>query len=174
MKRTITLLLLSIFMFSAASAQCTFKNTAFKGGEFLSYNLYYNWKFVWVKAGSASMYTVQSNYKGKPAYRASLILASTVPPSTMIVSGYSTVSVQLRVRLVILTLSKRQYSELFNCPVKRTVISCENAIVPIANNKNSKPIFLIHFVFLRPPVPNRQILHKRSVALIYNFSLLRS
>ena len=72
MKRKITLLLLSIFMFSAASAQCTFKNTAFKGGEFLSYNLYYNWKFVWVKAGTASMYTVQSNYKGKPAYRASL------------------------------------------------------------------------------------------------------
>jgi hypothetical protein len=56
----------------AASAQCTFKNTAFKGGEFLSYNLYYNWKFVWVKAGSASMYTVQSTYKGKQAYRASL------------------------------------------------------------------------------------------------------
>ena len=46
MKRKIALLLLSIFMFSAASAQCTFKNTAFKGGEFLSYNLYYNWKFV--------------------------------------------------------------------------------------------------------------------------------
>ena len=39
MKRKIALLLLSIFMFSAASAQCTFKNTAFKGGEFLSYNL---------------------------------------------------------------------------------------------------------------------------------------
>ena len=72
MKRIITLLLLSICMFSAASAQCTFKNTAFKAGEFLSYNLYYNWKFVWVKAGTASMYTVQSNYKGKPAYRASL------------------------------------------------------------------------------------------------------
>ena len=25
-----------------ASAQCTFRNTAFKSGEFLSYNLYYN------------------------------------------------------------------------------------------------------------------------------------
>lgn len=56
----------------AASAQCSFRNTAFKGGEFLSYNLYYNWKFVWVKAGTASMYTVESTYKGTPAYRASL------------------------------------------------------------------------------------------------------
>ena len=56
----------------AASAQCSFRNTAFKSGEFLSYNLYYNWKFVWVKAGTASMYTVGSTYKGKPAYRSSL------------------------------------------------------------------------------------------------------
>ena len=43
----------------SATAQCTFNNTAFKSGEFLSYNLYYNWKFVWVKAGSASMSTVR-------------------------------------------------------------------------------------------------------------------
>ena len=56
----------------SATAQCTFNNTAFKSGEFLSYNLYYNWKFVWVKAGSASMSTVLSRYGGKPAYRASL------------------------------------------------------------------------------------------------------
>ena len=68
----IVTLMLFVLGTMGASAQCTFKNTAFKGGEFLSYNLYYNWKFVWVKAGSASMYTVQSHYKGKDAYRASL------------------------------------------------------------------------------------------------------
>ena len=56
-----------------AKAQCTFHNTAFKSGEFLAYILYYNWKFVWVKAGTASMSTVQSKYKGHPAYRCSLI-----------------------------------------------------------------------------------------------------
>jgi len=56
-----------------AGAQCTFRNTAFKSGEFLSYNLYYNWKFVWVKAGSASFSTVRSVYKGTPAWRGSLI-----------------------------------------------------------------------------------------------------
>jgi len=54
-------------------AQCAFKNTAFKSGEFLSYNLYYNWKFVWVKAGTASMSIVETTYKGHPSYRASLI-----------------------------------------------------------------------------------------------------
>lgn len=63
---------LLLIIATAASAQCTFRNTAFKSGEFLSYNLYYNWKFVWVKAGTASMSTVESTYKGKKAYRASL------------------------------------------------------------------------------------------------------
>lgn len=57
---------------TTASAQCKFRNTAFKSGEFLTYNLYFNWKFVWVKVGNASMSTVQSNYKGNAAYRASL------------------------------------------------------------------------------------------------------
>lgn len=57
----------------SAKAQCGFHNDAFKSGEFLSYNLYYNWKFVWVKAGTASFSTVQSNYNGQAAWRGSLI-----------------------------------------------------------------------------------------------------
>ena len=65
-------LLLLVAVPRQAAGQCTFKNTAFKSGEFLYYNLYYNWKFVWVKAGSASMSTVQSRYNGKTAYRTSL------------------------------------------------------------------------------------------------------
>lgn len=56
----------------AAQAQCTYKNTAFKSGEFLTYNLYYNWQFIWVKAGTASMSTVQSKYHGYHAWRSSL------------------------------------------------------------------------------------------------------
>ena len=75
MKRSrnlMVLVLLMTLLSVSASAQCTFKNTAFKGGETLTYNLYYNWKFVWVKAGSASMHTVQSKYNGRDAFRASL------------------------------------------------------------------------------------------------------
>ncbi len=63
---------LAILFAVQANAQCSFHNDAFKSGEFLTYNLYYNWQFVWVRAGSASMYTVQSRYNGQPAYRASL------------------------------------------------------------------------------------------------------
>lgn len=55
-----------------AGAQCGFRNTAFKSGENLTYNLYYNWKFVWVKAGTASFTINQSRYHGQSAYRASL------------------------------------------------------------------------------------------------------
>jgi hypothetical protein len=67
------LLALLLLISPKASAQCSFRNTAFKSGEFLSYNLYYNWKFVWVKAGTASMSIVKSNYHGIDAYRGSLI-----------------------------------------------------------------------------------------------------
>lgn len=56
-----------------AGAQCNMENTAFGSGEYLSYDLYFNWKFVWVKVGSASMSTVLSRYKGQDAYRSSLV-----------------------------------------------------------------------------------------------------
>lgn len=72
MKKLILFLLLAIATLQA-SAQCTFRNTAFKSGEFISYNLYFNWKFVWVKAGTASISTVATTYQGKSAYRTSLI-----------------------------------------------------------------------------------------------------
>ena len=56
-----------------AMAQCELENTAFKSGEVLSYNLYYNWKFVWVKVGTGSMSTQASRYEGKDAFKCSLI-----------------------------------------------------------------------------------------------------
>lgn len=71
-KYRILMAALVAFTAIAAQPQCPFHNDAFKSGEFLTYNLYYNWQFVWVKAGNASMSTVQSSYNGHPAYRASL------------------------------------------------------------------------------------------------------
>ena len=56
-----------------AQSQCGVENTAFKAGEFLAYDLYFNWQFVWVKVGAASMSTVMSTYEGLPCYRTSLI-----------------------------------------------------------------------------------------------------
>lgn len=59
-----------------AIAQCGINNTAFKSGEFLYYDLFFNWKFIWVKVGTASMSTVESVYDSKPAFRTSLITRS--------------------------------------------------------------------------------------------------
>lgn len=74
-----TLIICAIVMMAAplqTAAQCGIKNTAFKSGEFLYYDLFFNWKFIWVKVGTASMSTVKSSYEGKPAYRTSLITRS--------------------------------------------------------------------------------------------------
>ena len=69
------IMLLSLLTFAplSVSAQCGIDNHAFKSGEFLSYDLYFNWKFIWVKVGSASMSTVMSRYGGQQAWRTSLI-----------------------------------------------------------------------------------------------------
>ena len=74
--KALVISLLMAVSFAPASAQCGIKNTAFKSGEFLYYDLFFNWKFIWVKVGTASMSTVTSRYGGQQAYRASLITRS--------------------------------------------------------------------------------------------------
>lgn len=80
--RTVLVILMTAIQMIAASprlsigtaaAQCGIENTAFKSGEFLYYDLFFNWKFIWMKVGTASMSTVSSVYDGKKAYRTSLI-----------------------------------------------------------------------------------------------------
>ena len=72
MKRLIVLWIFTM-TFLSSFAQCGIENKAFKSGEFVGYDLYFNWKFVWMKVGTASMSTVQSSFKGQDAYRCSLI-----------------------------------------------------------------------------------------------------
>lgn len=74
MKHLLTILLLATTL--TAAAQCTYKNNAFKKSEYITYNLYFNWKFVWVKAGTASMTTVPTVYRGQKAWRTSLVTKS--------------------------------------------------------------------------------------------------
>ena len=56
-----------------ANAQCTLENTAFNAGESLKYQLYFNWQFVWLKAGTASLSIQDANYQGNKCLHASLI-----------------------------------------------------------------------------------------------------
>lgn len=68
------IILLAAMLFSlSAGAQCPEENKAFKSGEYLQYNLYFNWKFVWIKCGTASMNTTLKSYNGQQAYKTTLI-----------------------------------------------------------------------------------------------------
>ena len=68
------ILMLSLFpaILTQAKAQNSV-NTAFKSGETLQYDLFYNWKFVWIKAGNASMSITSTTYQGKSSYRTRLL-----------------------------------------------------------------------------------------------------
>lgn len=71
MIRTITTFVIAM-LFTTAMAQQPLKNTAFKDGEQLEYKLYFNWKFIWLTAGTAKMSIKSATYQGKPAYRCAL------------------------------------------------------------------------------------------------------
>jgi hypothetical protein len=75
--RTILLTLLLVFSYLSplhhCFAQCGIEITAFKSGEELSYDLYYNWKFIWMKVGTAQMDTKMTKFEGKDAWKSYLI-----------------------------------------------------------------------------------------------------
>ena len=54
-------------------AQCPLENTAFTPGENLDYQLYFNWKFIWLKAGTANLRIDAARYNGQDIYRAYLL-----------------------------------------------------------------------------------------------------
>ena len=57
---------------STASGQCNLGTDFHSVSERLSYDVYFNWKFVWLKAANADMKTQSTTYKGDGAYRTSL------------------------------------------------------------------------------------------------------
>lgn len=66
----VSVLILSALLLPASlNAQCQASNDAFKSGELLTYDLHFNWKFVWLKAGKAYLTTTATTYNSKPAYR---------------------------------------------------------------------------------------------------------
>lgn len=72
MKRTISIILLALCTLTGW-AQCKFVNNAFQSGEKLTYDLYFNWKFIWLKCGDATYTTKAAKYKGADAFRTDLL-----------------------------------------------------------------------------------------------------
>lgn len=52
-----------------AKAQCLSKITSFKEGEKVSYQIYYNWGFIWVAAGQAIFTTERATFANRPVYK---------------------------------------------------------------------------------------------------------
>ncbi len=75
--RLTTLLLLFISTIivwpSALLAQCSDMNIAFRPGEVVKYQAYYNWHFVWMNAGEVTFEVKNSVWNKKPAYHISAL-----------------------------------------------------------------------------------------------------
>jgi len=71
MRRVLFILLLTISLLITSQADAL--SRAFNDREVITYQLYFNWKFVWIKAGTATMTTQPSTYKGKNVFRTSLV-----------------------------------------------------------------------------------------------------
>ncbi len=78
MKKTkyIIMVCLAALCCGAANAQSKLANTAFNAGEVIDYELYFNWKFVWKKVGTARFAIQQKPYNGSPAYHITLRTAT--------------------------------------------------------------------------------------------------
>ena len=73
MKKLVIGILCSIWLgVLSASAQCVAKNEAIQPGERLTYELKFNWKFIWVSAGEARMDLLPVTYEGMSCYQTTL------------------------------------------------------------------------------------------------------
>ena len=75
--KVLGMILLLLFNALTISAQCPAENNAFQDGEQLDYEMYFNWKFVWVKAGTSRLKTDGITLpNGTKGYQTSLIATS--------------------------------------------------------------------------------------------------
>ncbi len=76
MKHLFTKIVILILLFTPAISSSAIGlkvSPAYKSGETLKCNLYFNWKFVWVKAGNASLVIRDTVYNGMAAQRMTLL-----------------------------------------------------------------------------------------------------
>lgn len=61
----------------SAQRGCGSVNTAFRAGEELDFTLYFNWKFIWVKVGTAQFSIHEDRYEGERVYRTDMLTRGT-------------------------------------------------------------------------------------------------
>lgn len=104
MKRSLlfSLLLLSLTI----HAQCPMRGGLLSDGEEIRYELFFNWRFIWIKAGDACLTTRLTTYNDAPAYESTL-LASTNSRADLIFRLRDTISTFVTPELVPLYFVKR-------------------------------------------------------------------
>jgi hypothetical protein len=68
LKKLAIAILLLLLGTKASNSQCFRYNTAFHAGERLTYNVMYNWGFIWIGAGDVVFSVKETNFKGRPVY----------------------------------------------------------------------------------------------------------
>jgi len=74
-QKSLTVLFALLFIVAPLrlQAQCKMVNEAFNAGEVVNYELYFNWKFVWLKAGTARLTTIDTTFVLNPVYQIDLL-----------------------------------------------------------------------------------------------------
>ncbi|MCK4663230.1 MAG: DUF3108 domain-containing protein [Bacteroidales bacterium] len=67
-KKQITLIIIFLISYNYVYSQCYTKNTSFKTGEKITYDVYYNWAFIWLNAGEVYFKVGLKKYNNKPVY----------------------------------------------------------------------------------------------------------
>lgn len=67
-KKYILLLVSSIFLTLHLSSAFEPADIAFKPGEKISYDLFYNWGMIWIHAGNAHFSALETNYRDEPSF----------------------------------------------------------------------------------------------------------
>lgn len=105
MKRILFILMLSALM-AGSRAQCPAREGLLTDGEEIRYELFFNWKFIWIKAGEATLSTRLITYADAPAYESTL-LAATNPRADLIFRLRDTIRTVVTPEIVPLYFMKR-------------------------------------------------------------------
>ncbi len=68
MKNLVIVITLILLGTTTSNSQCFKYNTAFQAGERLTYNVMYNWGFIWIGAGEVVFTVRETNFRGRPVY----------------------------------------------------------------------------------------------------------
>ena len=64
----VIVLFMALLPLNLQAQLCEVNNTAFRAGESVQYDLYFDWGIIWKKVGRASLTTEMTTYQNQPAY----------------------------------------------------------------------------------------------------------